>query len=53
MNAPRSLYGLPIKAIPRDAIMGLLVKEEGYSDYAASKLLSRKKWSHVEVFPLL
>lgn len=49
-------YGLPIKAIPRSAIMGLLVKQEGFEEEELSKLLRIKKWEEIEdfeFFPLL
>lgn len=50
------LYGLPIKSIPGIAIMGILVKKEGYNHVAMSKYLTRKKWDDREdswIFPML
>ena len=54
IKIPRqSLYKIPIKGIPRNAIMGLIVKKEGYEDKAMTKLLNQKRWGNLEVFPLL
>lgn len=47
------LYGLPIVNIPKDAIMGLLVKREGFDMKLMLKILENKKWHNVEIFPLL
>ena len=46
-------YGLHINALPREAIMAILVKEKGYSETALSKVLKQKAWKAIEVFPLL
>jgi len=51
--SPQSLYKMPVKGIPRSAIMALIVKKEGYEDKAMAKLLNQKRWGNVEVFPLL
>jgi len=48
-----SLYGIPIVGIPHSAIMCLLVKQAEYEGNAMLKLLKRKKWHDIEVFPLL
>lgn len=54
VRIPRSrLFGIPIKVIPGAAIMALLAKEEGFEEKAMSKLLEKKGWKGVEVFPLL
>lgn len=54
VRIPRfSLYNIPIKGLPRNAIMGLLVKNEGYHEKAMAKLLKKKKWKKLEVFPML
>lgn len=50
-----NLYGMPIAEIPSDAIMGMLVKEEGYDDKTLAELLL-KKWEDLgdfQAFPLL
>lgn len=47
-----SLYGLPIKSIPHDAMMGMLVRKEGYNQAAMSRHLTRKKWDDSEVFEI-
>jgi hypothetical protein len=54
VRIPRfSLYNITIKGLPRNAIMGLLVKNEGYHEKAMAKLLKKKKWEKMEVFPML
>lgn len=51
---PKSeLYELPIKSLPREVVMGLLVKEQGYDEKAFSELLGQKGWKDTAVFPLL
>lgn len=50
------LYGIPIGIIPRKAIMGLLVRRDGYDHSMLSKLLRKKRWEEnesFEIFPLL
>lgn len=50
------LYGMPIGVIPRRAIMGLLVRKDGYDHNTLSRLLRKKKWDETEgfeIFPLL
>jgi hypothetical protein len=53
---PSALYGMTITAIPSSALMGLLVKEDGYRHGTMSRLMRKKKWEEIdefEVFPLL
>lgn len=53
---PAPLYEMPIKAISRNALMGLLVRKNGYKHKAMAKLLRKKKWDEIDefgVFPLL
>jgi hypothetical protein len=50
-----NLYDMPIARIPGDAIMGMLVKKDGYNDKALAELLS-EKWEDLgdfQPFPLL
>ena len=52
VRIPRNgLYKIPIKGIPRNAIMGLLVKKEGYEEKAMAKLLKSKKCGKVIAEP--
>ncbi len=47
------LYDLPIVNLPKEAIIGLLVKKEGYNNRAMEKIIENKKWRNIEIFPLL
>jgi hypothetical protein len=50
-----NLYDMPISKIPSDAIMGMLVKEDGYDGKALAELLL-EKWEDIgdfQPFPLL
>jgi hypothetical protein len=50
-----NVYGMPIAEIPSDAIMGILVREEGYDGKGLAEALSRKweDFGDFRPFPLL